>query len=469
MTEIADLLDDDTVTKITNLKITNVDMVKRAANGRSWLLRKSADETNPSIFDAEQVRDFAKQAQEGAMSDDNAPVAKADEDILEDAPAGAEGDVNDPGSPAWEAVDAATGAEALSALFQVKRALDVLSDREAEEAFNGDDDGYDNSWDLQNACELVDAAIAIIAPYVASEADESEQPVEKGTADPRADLAEFVSVVKAGRVLSAANESALRGAAAAIQNVLASLPAPVEDVAKAENVDSDSIVDDGIDSVVADVAKAKGEPQVLVYDANGNVIGSVDPGDLTTFANSAPTDAAPDDSADDADDSAADDSADADSSDDSAPAPATPDVADDADENAAVIPGTDTVQSPVEADDDDKTVTKALSTEIAEAFKEALAPFAKQLEETSGLADVVKGLEERIAKMGQMPDDRKSPALNGATGEAGGVTRDGDMDGLEPLRKAVAEAETQDEIIKSKQALAVAELARRTRERFSNN
>lgn len=403
------------------------------------------------------------------MSDDNAPVAKADEDILEDAPAGAEGDVNDPGSPAWEAVDAATGAEALSALFQVKRALDVLSDREAEEAFNGDDDGYDNSWDLQNACELVDAAIAIIAPYVASEADESEQPVEKGTADPRADLAEFVSVVKAGRVLSAANESALRGAAAAIQNVLASLPAPVEDVAKAENVDSDSIVDDGIDSVVADVAKAKGEPQVLVYDANGNVIGSVDPGDLTTFANSAPTDAAPDDSADDADDSAADDSADADSSDDSAPAPATPDVADDADENAAVIPGTDTVQSPVEADDDDKTVTKALSTEIAEAFKEALAPFAKQLEETSGLADVVKGLEERIAKMGQMPDDRKSPALNGATGEAGGVTRDGDMDGLEPLRKAVAEAETQDEIIKSKQALAVAELARRTRERFSNN
>lgn len=468
MTEISDLLDDDTVTKITNLKITNVDLVKRAANGRTFLLRKSADESNPSIFDAAQVREFAKQAQEGAMSDDNAPVAKADEDILEDAPAGAEGDVNDPGSPAWEAVDAATGAEALSALFTVKRALDVLSDREAEEAFNGDADGYDNSWDLQNACELVDAAIAIIAPYVAGEADESEQPVEKATADPRAELVEFVSVVKAGRVLSAANESALRGAAAAIQNVLASLPAPVEDVAKAENVEdeSGSVVASYEPTYVDDVAKAKGEPQVLVYDANGNVIGSVDPGDLTTFANSAPTDAAPAD--DSADDSAADDSADADSSDDSAPAPATPDVAEGADENAAVIPGTDTVQSPVEADDDDKTVTKALSTEIAEAFKEALAPFAKQLEETSELANVVKGLEERIAKMSRMPDDRKSPALNGATGEAGGVSRDGEMDGLEPLRKAVAEAKTQDEVIKSKQALAIAEIARSTRERFSN-
>lgn len=465
MTEIADLLDDDTVTKITNLKITNVDMVPRAANGRSWLMRKSAaDETNTSMFDADQVREFAKQAQEGAMSDDNAPVAKADEDILEDAPAGAEGDVNDPGSPAWEAVDAATGAEALSALFTVKRALDALSNREAEEAFNGDDDGYDNSWDLQNACELVDAAIAIIAPYVAGEADESEQPVEKGVADPRADLAEFVSVVKAGRVLSAANESALRGAAAAIQNVLASLPAPVEDVAKAENVEEVVEIGEGAGVFPAAVEKAKGEPQVLVYDANGNVIGSVDPGDLTTFANSAPTDAAPAD--DSADDSAA--SADADSSDDSAPAPATPDVAEGADEDAAVIPGTDTVQSPVEADDDDKTVTKALSTEIAEAFKEALAPFAKQLEETSELANVVKGLEERIAKMSRMPDDRKSPALNGATGEAGGVSRDGEMDGLEPLRKAVAEAKTQDEVIKSKQALAIAEIARSTRERFSN-
>lgn len=465
MTEISDLLDDDTVTKITNLKVSNVDMVPRAANGRSWLLKKSAaDESNPSIFDAAQVREFAKQAQEGAMSDDTAPVAKADEDVLEDAPAGAEGDVNDPGSPAWEAVDAATGAEALSALFTVKRALDVLSDREAEEAFNGDSDGYDNSWDLQNACELVDAAIAIIAPYVAGEADESEQPVEKSAVDPRAELVEFVSVVKAGRVLSAANESALRGAAAAIQNVLASLPAPVGDVAKAESVDEAESVD-----VVDTVEKAKGEPQVLVYDANGNVIGSVDPGDLTTFANSAPTDAAPADDDDSADDSAADDSAaDADSSDDSAPAPATPDVAEGADENAAVIPGTDTVQSPVEADDD-KAVTKALSTEIAEAFKEALAPFAKQLEETSGLADVVKGLEERLAKMSQMPDDRKSPALNGATGEAGGVSRDGgELDGLEPLRKAVAEAKSQDEVIKSKQALAIAELARSTRERFSN-
>jgi hypothetical protein len=336
---------------------------------------------------------------------------------------------------------------------------------------------------LQNACELVDAAIAIVAPYVAGELDESEQPVEKSSADPRADLAEFVSVVKAGRVLSSANESALRGAAAAIQNVLASLPVPVEDVAKGEDVaaagslvvklEADTsafteAVEDAVTKAKDAVEKAKGEPQVLVYDANGNVIGSVDPGDLTTFANSAPTDAAP------ADDAAADDSADAaddaapeDSGDDSAPAPATPDVAEGADANAAVIPGTDTVQSPVETDDE-KPVTKAISAEIADAFKEALAPFAKQLEETTELANVVKGLEERIAKMSRMPDDRRSPALNGATGEAGGVTRDGDMDGFEPLRKAVAEAKTQDEIIKSQTALATAELARRTRERFSN-
>jgi hypothetical protein len=486
LTEISDLLDDDTVTKITNLKISNVDLVKRAANGRTFLLRKSADESNPSIFDAEQVREFAKQALEGDMTDaaPDEAVAKADDEILEDAPAGAEGDENDPGSPAWEAIDAATAWSQLSLLSDVKRALTALSQREAEEAFNGDDDGYDNSWDLLTASELVDAAIAIVAPYAVGEQDESEQPVEKSELSPREVLADFV---KAGRSLSAANESALRGAAAAISNVLASLPPVDESVAKGEELTEEQIFKAEIDAErAADVtkaatsggtltvklkadaselktaiAKAKSDPQVLVYDAIGNVIGSVDPTNLTTFANSASPDAPADDTADAPDDAPADASPDAAPADSSAD-PEVADVAPDAAPDAAVIPGTNTVQSPVETDD--KTVTKANTTEIADAFKEALTPFAKQLEENSGLADVVKGLQERLEKMGQLPDDRKSPRLNGATGTGGDVHHDANVDQFAVLRKAVAEAKTQDEIIKSQQALAHAELL----ERFSH-
>lgn len=459
MTNIADLLDDNTVTKITNLNITNVDLVSSPANKRSFLLRKSADEPNPSIFDASQVREFAKQAQEGIMTDPTEPVVK-DEEILADAPAGAEGDEAEPGSPAWEAVDAATGGEALAALFQVKRVLDVLVDREATEAFKGDDDGFENSWDLENACGLVDAAISILAPYVAGELDESAQPVEKSGASVRDGLAEFVSFVKAGRSLSSANEAVLRSAAAGIQSVLASLP-PVDDVAKAE--EPAAVVPE------EDVAKAASDPQVLVYDADGNVIGSVDPAKLTTFApapESATAEAA-EDPAEEAAETPAEEAA------EPAEVPADPadavvaDVAPDAAPDATVIPGTETVQSPP-VPDDTKTVTKGLTPELAAALKEVLEPFAKQAGLTSELAEKFEALQERVTKMGLQPDDRNAPLLNGATGTSGNVSRDAVTDEFSTLRKAVAEAKTQDEIVKSHRELALAGLAARVHERFTN-
>lgn len=461
MTSIKDVLDDDTVTKITNLKITNVDLVSVPANKRQFLLRKSADDPNPSIFAAAQVREFAKQAQEGNVTDPTDAVVKADdEELLEAAPAGAEGDESEPGSPAWEAVDAATGAEALGALFQVKRVLAVLVDRETTEAFKGDDDSYENSWDLQSACGLVDSAISILAPYVAGELDESEQSVEKSTGSVRDGLESFVSFVKAGRSLSSANESALRGAAAAIQNVLASLPAPVEDVAKSEEPVEEVV------EPVAEVTKAKSDPQVLVYDANGKVIGSVDPTQLTTFANSASPDAA---AADPDAEPAAEPAADAPAAD--APAADAPaevtDVAPDAAPDAAVIPGTETVQSPP-VTDDTKTVTKGLTPELADALKEVLEPFAKQAGLTSELAEKFEALQERVTKMGLLPDDRKSPLLNGATGAAGNVSRDPETDEFATLRKAVAEAKTQDEVVKSHRELAIAGLAADVHKRFSN-
>jgi hypothetical protein len=54
---------------------------------------------------------------------------------------------------------------------------------------------------------------------------------------------------------------------------------------------------------------------------------------------------------------------------------------------------------------------------------------------------VVKGLQDRIEHLAKMPDDRKSPLLNGGTGMAGLSARDGqDLDSLATLRKAVEDA-----------------------------
>jgi hypothetical protein len=79
-------------------------------------------------------------------------------------------------------------------------------------------------------------------------------------------------------------------------------------------------------------------------------------------------------------------------------------------DNARVIPGTDTVQAPAQATDE---VSKAQAT-LVTALAEVMAPVAKQLGE---LATQVNAQGERVEKMAAKPDDRRSPLLNGATGE----------------------------------------------------
>jgi len=74
------------------------------------------------------------------------------------------------------------------------------------------------------------------------------------------------------------------------------------------------------------------------------------------------------------------------------------------------IPGTDTVQSPAQGQDD---VTKAAGS-LASALDQVMAPVVKQLGE---LAAKVNGTEERVSKMAAQPDDRRSPLLNGAIGQ----------------------------------------------------
>ena len=248
----------------------------------------------------------------------------------DDAP----GDPMEPGSPAWEAIDAATARKWTSILVRAKNALGVMADRELLEAASADPDDAEAAWDLQDAQCAIDYVIDTLAGFAVGEQAEAELGGEAMDALGKAlggfdtaalDTIESLTLVrKAGRVLSAANEAAIRGAVESLQKVLASLPAaPATDeeggltVAKTANEEpnmpdpttSAETTDASgqqpamgaaqpapqppAGTVVSDVAKAKGDPQLVVYDESGKLLGIVDPGDLTPVANS--TAAEPDD------------------------------------------------------------------------------------------------------------------------------------------------------------------------------
>lgn len=159
--------------------------------------------------------------------DPTVPLAAPDED--------APGDPTDPGSPAWEAIDAATACKWTSILSRARVAIDLLGEREMLEAASADPDDMDNAWDMQDVCCAIDYAISVLAPYAVAEQSEADTGTDAMAAIGKAmagfdavpmDRIEALSAVaKAGRVLSAKNESEIRSAAASLQNVLTSLPA----------------------------------------------------------------------------------------------------------------------------------------------------------------------------------------------------------------------------------------------------
>lgn len=268
-------------------------------------------------------------------------VPFADPGNLDDLP----GDPDDPGSPAWEAIDAATAQKWTAILARAKNALGLLSDREMLEAATVDPDDADNAYDLQDAQCALDFAIGTLAVFAAGEQAETDicteaMEVSKALAgfDPAAlSVVEgLVPVAKAGRVLSGANESALRSAADQIQKVLASLPqapaaddqvtkeaamaaetqtaaAPETDVAKAEEASAEAAPasTDAAVSVAAEVAKGDegmslpviawdkdGQPgmiapekvtkaqagQVAIWTRGGSFVGFVRPGETVPVA-----------------------------------------------------------------------------------------------------------------------------------------------------------------------------------------
>jgi hypothetical protein len=145
----------------------------------------------------------------------------------------APGDPTDPGSPAWEAIDAATAQKWAGILARAKNALCMLAEREMLEAASADPDDAENAFSLEDAACAIDYAIGNLAVFAAGEQAEAEIGAEMaemckalaGFDTAHLDAAEgLAAVAKSGRVLSAANEAAIRQATESLQKVLDSLP-----------------------------------------------------------------------------------------------------------------------------------------------------------------------------------------------------------------------------------------------------
>jgi hypothetical protein len=475
---------DDEFTEITDANIPRVDLVGKAANGMQFLIAKSED-GQAGMFDPEFVRDMVAKAdpepaatdtvtvtgspgaiarmihdaavrkadasttdasQEGPVTTTSAEatVEKADgvdletADIIADAaPSGTAETM--PGSPDWENLDGDTAWQAIGVLGRAKAALEWLIDRENQESVTGDPDAGMAAYDLGEACCAIDYAIGTLGAFAAGEklaadmGDELEA-VGKAVAGLSADLAPIATlegygpVVKAGRVLSSANESAIRGAVESLQKVLASLPAPVDDsgqpVAKEQETpmaklaataaDPDalakglaSVAEAGADGAAAlDVVKDAAEAAAVVKADDLSAVSTADLKRQVLTGSTSERNAALQElglrtlTGDDgaaaatADEPAADAAPAADAPADLEPAPAA--EAGTAADAAATAPADDDVNKAAETTEttDPDLVLKAA---IGETVKAAID------EHSAGQASLVKSLEDRISALEESP------------------------------------------------------------------
>ncbi|MFJ4787567.1 hypothetical protein [Streptomyces sp. NPDC088794] len=534
--------DGEEFTELVDASIPRVDLVDKAANGMRFLIAKQQDGAQ-GLFSPDYVRTLLSKSapppeEMVTMTGSPAAIAKvihgaavrantpettdaAPADVVKDgaeaSPPGdldptvalaepdetVDGDPNVPGSAAWEAVDAATATKWTAILARARRALDVLVERELLEPAAGCPDDLDNVMDLGDAACAIDYAISLLAPFAVSEQadaltrDDRMAAVGKALAgwDPAAlDTIEALDqVAKAGRVLSTANENAIRGAVDSLQKVLASLPqaptasddgqpvtkqeAPMPqtppavttgDAFTAAGTQTPATAADGItkaDSAPAvqePVAKAK-TPQVAVYDKNGKLVGIVDPGDITQIADAEPETPA----AEDAPAAPA-----APETPDLAPAPpaevGTPsDAVDDEDVAKTTTPTTDTAPEDalLKRSDVEAMITAAVDersasqTELLAKQAEEIGELTKSVETLEGL---VKTLEEqpaapKVFTQGAVPpptalrgQDRGAPA----TGAAAQGTQ------LKKSLYGASDATAQNQIATDMQGLAIAELSR---------
>lgn len=446
MTTTAPTLVDDEMSELVDADFPRVDLVGKAANGTRFILMKSEE---GNLLSADAVRELINKAEEPNVTDaatDTAPaevvketatepveevVEKADLDVTEvlaEPDGGVNAMANDPGSKEWESVDAATAAKWAAIAARLENAIGTLAARENVEAAsgNGDGDGM-NAFMLEDAAGAVGFAGDILAAYGNDEAQTVaiEEDVAKAVAvlkGAERDLPTYEAlapVVKAGKVLSAANESAIRSAKDKLQSVIDSLPAPVakeeaeasapvdEPVEKSEaaEVDADvsretsevekaaepaaaivgevelqmipggAIVEKGVDfmpltGTIEELAPIiKAAAMQAVFNENGKLIGAVKPTAITPLDGGGASDAV--------------------EADPNQPAPEPAPVAAAPAAQPAAPAAAPAAPVAKEAEPDEKVITLTKS-ELADVLKEALD--ARSAEN----AEVIKSLEEKV-------------------------------------------------------------------------
>lgn len=459
MTHARSTLNDiDDMNELVDANIPRVDLVDKAANGLSFVLMKS--EQSPNLLDANSVRELIKQAEEPTMTD---TITKADNldvttPLAEPETSTAATNVNEPGSAAWEAVDAATAGKWASILARAKNALLLLAGREATEAVAGDGEAGE-VYQLEDAAAAVDYAISTLAAYGAgeqAEVDLSQELMKSLDAMSVGDLEQvegFGQIVKAGRTLSTANESALRSAADSIQKVLASLPAAPEELTKEEAVAAAPVIKvklevdrTELDEVIVDVTKVAA--LIAVYDQDGALLGAVKDGAITPLSSGKPENAAPAEP----------------DADEMGPADAEP-GSDEMDPEPAAAAGTPADANKSIADD---TVAKADEEDAQVGTMKALIKAAIDAER-SNQTEVIKSLRDeinflkapatsRVASHGAVPPARDLRGQDRMAQDGGDVVKSS-VELREALEKAAGTDERQ--IIQNEmQRQANAELAR---------
>jgi hypothetical protein len=415
------------------------DAIRRHVIARAKALGASSEIPDNWLADGSLKDPVAKETD---MTDTATVVAKADGDldpttVLADPGETYDGVPTNPGSPAWEAVDAATARKWTSILARAKAAVDLLADREMLEAAAGDGDDEMQAFDLQDACCAIDYAIGVLAPFAVAEqaeADCAEDMAVLGKAltgwDPQPlDTIEALGQVrKAGKVLSAANEAAIRAAVDSLQNVLASLPAPVgkeaasgqpvADVKETEmptpQTSAETVAEHGEQpqmgiaktddasgaSGVGSVAKADGEGKAAmraVYDAKGHLVGIVDPADITPIE-----DATPDD---DGDGDEPDADGDGGKAADMQPAPAG-EVGTPAD---AVPDGVEktTTTTDTTADAVLKSIADVIKAELGTYSASQEQVIAKQAADLAAMAETIEVLKGQVTALEEQPAEPK--------------------------------------------------------------
>ena len=310
--------------------------------------------------DHDKIRAYVIRRAKALGKSDQIPDNWAADGSLKEPVAKADG--ADPGSPAWESADAAGAESVVAQILGCIPAVRKLAMREATEVGAGHTEDICDVITLQCAIDQLTEAAKNIGAFAVSEHAEAGEtgPVTKARADAGPSAAPAAPSPKENTVEQTTTEVAkTEGTAAAGTEQATTTVSKAAALAAQLGISPEKLAEIGAQAVLKAAQDAATETSTT----------------QTTGAEAAPTD-------------------------------------------ARVVPGTDTVQAPAQAQDE---VSKAAATQLATAFGEAVAPVVKQLGE---LTTQVNAQLERVEKMAATPDDRRSPQLNGATGQPGPALRD---------------------------------------------